>query len=225
MIFGGWRKPHKARSEFLSLKIYWNFLGLTLNAKKIEEPAGEIICLGTGLLSIPKGKLFEIKELCCNWAKRITATRNQLQKLTGKLLYLHRCIQPAYMFVNRTLGVLRSVPVKGKVTLGSGFFKDIEWFNKFLEKLNGVVKIHNKESKCHEVHIDASLTRVGGIFNNNIYSTAIPPAILNIASIVHLEAANILIAFKLCAHCWKNSKLTIWCDNLACCPRIYLLQN
>ena len=38
---------------------------------------------------------------------------------------------------------------------------------------------------------------------------------MNIASIVHLEAANILIAFKLWAHHWENSKVNIWCDNIA----------
>ena len=38
---------------------------------------------------------------------------------------------------------------------------------------------------------------------------------MNITSIVHLEAANTLKAFKLWAHYWKNSKLIIWCDNLA----------
>ena len=221
--FLGVGHPHKARSEFLSLRNLLETLGLPLNVKKIEEPAEEITCLGininarTGLLPIPKDKLLEIKQLhvCCDWAKHTTATRNQLQKLTGKLLYVHRCVQPAHMFVNRILGVLRSAPMRGKVTLPSGFFKDIEWFNKFLEKFNGVVKIHNKKSKCHEVYVDASLTRVGGIFNNNVYSTTIPQAILDIASIVHLEAANILIAFKLWAHCWKNSKLIIWCDNIA----------
>ena len=95
-----------------------------------------------------------------------------------------------------------------------GFFKDIKWFNTFLEKFNGVVKIHRKDSKCYQVYVDASLTRVGGIYNGNVYSSSIPEAILNIASIVHFEAANILTAFKLWAHHWENSKVLIWCDNL-----------
>ena len=163
--FLGVGQLHKARSEFLSLRNFLETLGLPLNVKKIEEPAEEITCLGininahTGLLSIPKEKLLEVKQLCCDWAKRTTATRNQLQKLTGKLLYIHRSVQPARMFVNCTLGVLRSAPVKGKVILPFGFFKDIEWFNKFLEKFNGVVKIHNKESKCREeIEWEAYLT-------------------------------------------------------------------
>ena len=89
-------------------------------------------CLGinvnarTGLLSIPTEKVLEIKQLCFNWAKHTTATRNQLQKLTGKLLYLHRCVQPARMFVNHILGVLRLAPVKCKIILPPGFYKDIK---------------------------------------------------------------------------------------------------
>ena len=219
--FLGVAQPHKATSEFLALKNLLEFLGLPLNVKKIEESAEEITCLGinvnarTGVLSIPNDKIVEVKELCLQWAHRATATRNQLQKLTGKLLYIHRCVEPARMFVNRILAVLRSAPMKGKVTLPPGFFKDIKWFNVFLEKFNGIVKIHENEFSNHEVYVDASLTRVGGIFNNKVYSTSIPEPILNVASIVHLEAANILIAFKIWAKYWKNSKLSIWCDNLA----------
>ena len=37
----------------------------------------------------------------------------------------------------------------------------------------------------------------------------------NTASIVHLEAVTILVAFKLWAKLWRNSKVIIWCDNAA----------
>ena len=79
---------------------------------KIEEPAKQITGLGinvnmrTGLLSIPGDKINEINDLCLGWSKRTTAAKNQLQKLTGKLLYVHRCVQPTCMFVNRILEVL-----------------------------------------------------------------------------------------------------------------------
>ena len=39
--------------------------------------------------------------------------------------------------------------------------------------------------------------------------------IFKIVFIQHLEAANLLVGFKLWAHHWRNSKLTCWCDNLA----------
>ena len=54
---------------------------------------------------------------------------------------------------------------------------------------------------------------VGGYFEGKVYATDIPEPIQNIASIVHLEAVNILVAFKLWAKLWKNSEATIWCDD------------
>ena len=40
-------------------------------------------------------------------------------------------------------------------------------------------------------------------------------AILNIVSIVHLEAANILVAFKIWCKHLSNKKILLWCDNIA----------
>ena len=47
--FLGVGQPHKARSEFLSLKNLLESLGLPLNVKKIEEPAEEVTCLGINI--------------------------------------------------------------------------------------------------------------------------------------------------------------------------------
>ena len=56
---------------------------------------------------------------------------------------------------------------------------------------------------------------VGGYFEGKVYATEIPEPIQIIASIVHLEAVNILVTFKLWAKLWKDSKVIIWCDNAA----------
>ena len=47
---------------------------------------------------------------------------------------------------------------------------------------------------------------VGGYFQGKVYAVEIPEPIQNIASIVHLGAVNILVAFKLWVNLWKKCK-------------------
>ena len=70
-----------------------------------------------------------------------------MQSLVGKLLYIHKCIQPARLFVNRIVTVLSNAPASGMFKLPGMFYKDIRWFNKFLEEFNDVIKIHAKNSQ------------------------------------------------------------------------------
>ena len=103
----------------------------------------------------------------------------------------------------------------GNFRLPGLIYKDIAWFNKFLQKFNGVVKIHTKNTPHYNVFVDASLQQVGGIWNKKVYSCNIPDRIKELVSIAQLEAANIMLAGRLWADQWKNKKVTIWCDNLA----------
>ena len=120
--------PALANSHFQALLNILQYVGLPINMKKVEEPNNQITCLGiqinalTGVLKIPEVKMQEIVELCQKWVTQTHATKNQLQKLTGKLLYIHRCVKPARIFINRILTVLRSAPQKGVVQLPSAFF-------------------------------------------------------------------------------------------------------
>ena len=110
---------------------------MPINSKKLEPPSHSVTCLGIqinakdGIISIPDEKLRKIKELCNYWSSKVTATRNHLQKLTGKPLYIHRCVKPSRIFLNRMLQVLRNTPVRGHKCLPPSFFKDLAWFNAF----------------------------------------------------------------------------------------------
>ena len=196
----------------LSLKNLLSYLGLPINSKKLESPAESITCLGiqvnacTGTLTIPLQKLNDIKQICKKWTYKHCATKNQFQKLTGKLLHIHRCVQPTQLFLNRILSVLRQAPDRGYILLPRGFFKDIAWFNKFLDQFNGVVAMHRKDVVQHEIFIDASLKMVGGYFQGKVYAVEIPEPIQNIASIIHLEAVNILVDLNCGLNCGKMQK-------------------
>ena len=65
------------------------------------------------------------------------------------------------------------------------------------------------------MYVDSSLQEMGAYYNGQVYSVSIIEVLHNSMSIVHLEAANIVLTLK----CWrksiKNSCMVIWCDNLA----------
>ena len=120
-----------ANSHFLSLKSILEELGLPINKAKSKPPSESITCLGiqvnvkTGILTIPSEK---IKQLCRKWTCKTHATRNVLQKLTGKLLYIHHCVKPSRLFLNRILATLRKTPLSGHIQLPTDFYKDINCF-------------------------------------------------------------------------------------------------
>ena len=57
----------------------------------------------------------------------------------GTLLYIHKCVRPARLFVNRILATLRESPESGHTSLPPAFHRDIAWFNTFLPVFNGQV--------------------------------------------------------------------------------------
>ena len=136
----------------------------------------------------------KIKQLSGKWTCKTHATRNELQKLTGKLLYIHHCVKPARLFLNRILATLRKTPLSDQIQLPTGFYKE-KLENLFLDTFNGLVKILQVNKIHLQVYVDASLCMVGVYFQGKVYAVEVPIAIPNIASIVHLEAANILVAF------------------------------
>ena len=194
--------PDKATSAFLTLKNLILKLGLPINESKIIEPTSCMNCLGimvnarTGELTIPEDKLQEVVELCNIWRTRRFATRKALQKLLGKLIYVHRCVKPARLFVNRILAALRTAPVKGSIMLSDEFYRDIEWFCQFLKDFNGVVEIHRKPVLPIAVYVDACLQGFGGYCQGEVYFKEVPFRFRLNLSIVHLEMLNVLLAIQ-----------------------------
>ena len=153
--------------------------------------------------------------MCHNWMSKTKATRNHLQKLVGNLLYLHKCIPPARLFTNRILSVLRSAPTSGTVKLNADVYKDIAWFCEFLTEFNGMVKIYPVNTITNHIFVDASQKGMGVKFGNKVYGVAIDTQLQGVCTIVHFEAANVMLAIRTWTKILKNSECTIWCDNEA----------
>ena len=136
-------RGHNAMHEFYTLYSLFEFLGLPINPKKVCPPSKLLTCMGidvnvdAGTLSIPLDKCIQILDMCKDIVKRKFILKKLLQCLLGKLIYLHRCVPSARIFVNRLLNTLRSGLSKIKIT--QDMVKDITWFIQFLDHFNGTV--------------------------------------------------------------------------------------
>ena len=84
-------------------------------------------CLGVlidtvrGTISIPPEKLRDITETVHAWLGKDVASKHQLQSILGLLLYVHKCVKPVRVFLNRMLDLLSSAHMRQKVVLTPDF--------------------------------------------------------------------------------------------------------
>ena len=89
-------------------------LGLTISERKLVAPSMQVKCLGVlidtvkDMLSIPPEKLHDIAQAVCHWLDKDIQSKHQLQSILDFLLYVHKCVKPACIFLNRMLDLLRA---------------------------------------------------------------------------------------------------------------------
>ena len=102
-------------------------LGLSVSEKKLVMLSTKAVCLGilidsqNGTISIPPEKLEQVNTMVRQWLTKNVVTKQQLQSLLGSLLYVHKCVKPAHVFLNRMLDLLRASHVTQKITLSPEF--------------------------------------------------------------------------------------------------------
>jgi len=220
----GCEAPAVANRSYQFLLHLLHSLGMPISVEKLFPPQEEVPCLGIdintvkGTMCIPPLKLATIHTQCIQWSLKSTATKTQLQSLLGTLLYIHKCVQPARIFVNRMLFLLRLAPNNKPITLTSSFHRDLSWFIKFLYQFNGKVIFDKTRAKpANQVYLDACLTGMGGCFGSLVYHHKLPPHLVldEDIHITQLEMLNVLLALRLWAPKLAHSSLLIHCDNLA----------
>ena len=215
--------PEKdAQRHFQRLASLLTELGLPSNPDKQTSPCRKLTCLGIQIdldantLSIHPDKLHSIHLECINVSHRRHLTKTQYQSLLGKLLYIHKCVPPARTFINRMLTLFRANSKARKIVLTADFHKDLNWFLNFLPSFNGVTYLRKSQIvNNHSLHIDASLTGLGGIWNDEVYSTPVFDLFPGDLKIVHLEMLNLVIALRVWAKKWTHSVVKFYCDNMA----------
>ena len=126
-------------------------------------------------------------------------------------MYVHKCVFPARLFLNRILQLLRDNYAEKSISLTAEFRLDLAWFKKFLTRYNGT-SIYNHAVVRDTVELDACLTGLGAVCGNYVYHLKIDRGYGNL-NIVHLEMLNILLAFRAFGPQWVKKKLLIKCDN------------
>ena len=211
-----------AMRHFRQLHKLMQELGLPINVDKLNPPCKDLTCLGIRIqipeasLSIDPHKLRDIHDECLHITHRKYLSRKDFQSLLGKLIYLHKCVVPARIFINRMLDLFRKNFHKKKIHLSSEFFKDLQWFKKCLPQFNGIT-IYKKPiiAEADALHLDACLTGIGGIWHDRVYSSPAPVIPGFDFKIVHLEMINVLVALRIWGKFWQHSQVKIYCDNLA----------
>ena len=211
--------PSVAWASYNALTELMAELGLTISEKKLVPPSTQVTCLGVlidtvkGTLAIPPEKLQDITQAVRHWLGKDVASKRQLQSILGLLLYVHKCVKPARIFLNRMLDLLRSCHGCQKIKLTSNFKRDLRWFAKFLPTYNGISLYDHKQVDV-TLELDACLTGFGGRSGNFVYHLPIQRGFRN-WTIVHLEMINILLATRLFKFQWASKKVLIRCDNEA----------
>ena len=194
-------------------------LSLTVSQKKLVPPSTQVTCLSImidtvkGTIAIPPEKLEEINSVVRQWLNKKVASRHQLQSILGLLLYVHKCVRPARVFLNRMLELLRSSHPTQSITLTSDFKHDLRWFATFLPWYNGI-SLYDHRPMDMALDLDACLMGFGGRCGNFVYHLGIVRCFRN-WTIVHLEIVNILLAMRLFANLWATKNILIRCDNQA----------
>ena len=127
-----------AQCHFDTLASILSQLGLPSNQEKQTLPCRALTCLGIKIdldvntLSIDPSKLGSNYAKCQTITYRHHLTKRAFQSLVGKLLYLHQCVIPTGMFINRMLALFRDKSNERRIYLTSESHKDLAWFLGFL---------------------------------------------------------------------------------------------
>ena len=81
--------------------------------------------------------------------------------------------------------------------------------------------IHKHAQPQIYVHVDASLSGIGAIWDEYVYAATYPPDYLLDKSIVHLEMCNIWVLVQMWGSHWQGKLIKIHCDNEAVVRVLY----
>ena len=160
-----------------------------------------MISISNFTLSIDQDKLDLVYQECLKVKQSQFLSKKAYQSLLGKLLYLHKCVAPAKIFVNIILALFRENVHLRRNKLTEEFFKDIEWFLVFLPHFNGQTFFNKAMTQYnHRLFVDACLSGVGALWNNRDYAPPVRDIPEFSPTIVHLKMIKLVIALRM----WGN---------------------
>ena len=222
--FAGCEFGYRATEAFEELGRLLAELGVDESLDKACPPSTKMKFLGVEFdtqamsMRIDNTKLQEIKQLSKTWARKTVATKEELQSILGKLMWVSKVVRFSRCFVSRIIGVLKGLRTqKQKVTLSKEIRKDFLWWSEFLPVFNGIELLVPDTVFC-SVLGDAT-PQGGGSWNERekeYFSRAFPAHLQDPNIYIHVKEFLVAIAAaKVWGHYWEGKRIAIYCDNEA----------
>lgn len=222
--FAGCEIGSRALAAFNALGQLLADLGVQESVDKASKPSTQMKFLGVEFdtismcMRIDETKLQEITMLSQSWARKTVATKQELQSILGKIMWVSKVVRYSRCFVARIIGVLKGLrSQKQKVTLSSEVKKDFLWWSQFLPVFNGVELLVPDTVFCSVVG-DATL-RGGGCWNEKemeYFSRLFPVHLIDHNIPIHIKEFLVtIVAVKLWGHLWAGKRVAVYCDNEA----------
>ena len=199
-------------------------LGFTIKWEKVVGPSQKLQFLGisldsvTGTMSIPHGKLTEIRDSASSWITNKKVTKRDLQSMVGKISWVAKCVK-AIRPILRTLIDLQKRLKRPfhHIRLPKQTQLDIRYFVHWAAHFNGTVFFRSMEKPSPEnsVYTDASLTAGAAYHHGDFVYSYWAADMPHIASetIYIKELCAIQLAFRRWCSNWKNRVVHLFTDN------------
>ena len=165
--------------------------------------------------------MFDLVQLLHSWLDKMFATKREIKRLTGKLLYASRVVAPGRLFLARMLDTDRRATILDKeVPIDQCFRLDCQWWLENIKRCNGVSILEYQHSA--EISVDACTNSssgpavVGGFnFNNGEFFKIKVSEEQQEWHICNLELLAHLVAARIWGHLWKGHNVLGHTDNEA----------
>ena len=212
--------------EDLQAEEAYNCLGWILASIHVKESAHKAtpssfiaVFLGilfntiTMTLQITPKWLSEIKQIIKVWLGKDEAMLRELQSLLGKVNFAASMVRAGCIFVSRLINALKEFPEKGRHKISKEIWKDLEWWNQFMEQYDGVsIMLPKNLNTPDEVFSSESC---GGYSNGEAFYAVFPDWLTNRKDvhINELELITFIVAVKLWSDNIQNKNVLTYCDN------------
>ena len=219
----GCENGERAMVSYQKIGVLLEELGLDEAADKASPPATEMEYLGvtfnsiTLKNSIPPHKMAELKDLLFTWLNKSICTKRCLQSLTGKLLWVARCVKHSRCFLSRLLSGLKTLAEQHhKLSLTPDMKLDILWWYTYIREFNGVSFLINPSIITKSYAGDACKVGGGGYHELQYWSRMLPVHMQGDKPPIHLKEFWVLIiSTKIWGPTWSGHTVELFCDNTA----------
>ena len=219
----GCEEGERAMVSFLQIAALLQELGLQESKDKASPPATKMeylgVCFDSVSLqkSISPCKIAELKDMLFTWLRKTTCTKRCLQSLTGKLLWVSRCVSHSRCFLSRLLSGLKTLSEQHhKIKITEDMRLDILWWYSYIREFNGVSFISDPAIITKTYAGDACKAGGGGYHDQEYWSRMLPDDMLGDRPPIHQKEYWILIiSIRLWGPSWSGHTVELFCDNTA----------